>query len=324
MSSQDLPFSVPVDKKMSHREVQDLLRYNYQGTEFDLTQGMLAGPFGNPNRIEGGPNSGQIPRGIPIQRTLYGIIAQSGPNKQVGWYAMDTPSTSVFVPFFPQTSAVSSTYQAGHQAQFERESAGWAFNFVANLMTWNYKGSSENEVFPAIKKWQDTIDEQMEKLDISNVDKLAEWQVSIQEQVVASWWKMADFMCMKYNDGKINYPVIGKSAGYPQPFADMIGFSNDVHPIWVQAASQPPSSISWTQLNPLPAIWDGEALPFGKWFFADEISNNLSTAASDASFQPRLTVMTLALGIAVGVVIGRKSRATSKASTPSDFYSPLA
>jgi len=253
MSSQDLPFSVPVDKKMSHRDVHDLLRYNYQGTEFDLTQGVLAGPFGNPFRIEGnpltGPGQGQIPRGIPIQRTLYGIIVQSGPKKQVGWFAMDTPSTSVFVPFFPQTSAVSSTYQAGHQAQFDRESAGWAFNFVSNVMTWNYKGSSEQEVFPAIKKWQDTIDEQMDSLDTSNIEKLAEWQVSIQEQVVVSWWKMADFIVMKYNDGKINYPVVGTSAGYPQPFTDMIGFSNDVHPIWVQAASQPPSSISWTQLN---------------------------------------------------------------------------
>merc|ERR1711879_409778 len=103
----------------------------------------------------------------------------------------------------------------------------------------------------------------MANLDTSDVDQLAKWQVSIQEQVVASWWKLADFLIMKYNDGKVNHPVIGHSPGYPQSFCDMIGFGNDVHPIWVQPASEPPPSIPWVQKMFLPSLWDASAQ---SWF----------------------------------------------------------
>lgn len=61
----------------------------YAGTEFDLSQGMLAGPWGTPYRLEGGKAFfGQIPRGISIPRTSYSFLGQPKANVKdsVGWY----------------------------------------------------------------------------------------------------------------------------------------------------------------------------------------------------------------------------------------------
>ncbi len=49
-----LPFSVKVDKKIGLVDVFAVYRSFYEGTDHDMTKGVLAGPFGNPNRVEGG------------------------------------------------------------------------------------------------------------------------------------------------------------------------------------------------------------------------------------------------------------------------------
>merc|ERR1712203_1041839 len=102
---------------------------------------------------------------------------------------------------------------------------------------------SEADVYPAIRKWQDDIDSRMGEMQQADSQRLASLQISLQEEVVASWWKLADFIVMKYNDGKVNWPKAGVSIGYPEEYAKMIGFSNDVHPNWVRQAEVPPVAI---------------------------------------------------------------------------------
>ena len=113
------PFSVAVEKPMTRDDAFKLLGDLYEGTEFDLSKGALAGPFGNPFPVEGGVAGelGQIPRGISIARTVYGVINECKAEKVAGegdnatlapqsvtWVAQDTPATSVCVPVFPQTA----------------------------------------------------------------------------------------------------------------------------------------------------------------------------------------------------------------------------
>jgi dipeptidase len=79
---EDLPFSVPVDKKVSHLDVMNWFRGHYEGTEFDMRLGALAGPWQSPNRVEGGFGQrtvpGQFARSTSIPRTSYTVILQSG------------------------------------------------------------------------------------------------------------------------------------------------------------------------------------------------------------------------------------------------------
>jgi len=47
------PFSIKPDHKLNVRDVMSLYRDHYQGTQFDLSKGVTAGPFGCPYRYPG-------------------------------------------------------------------------------------------------------------------------------------------------------------------------------------------------------------------------------------------------------------------------------
>jgi len=51
-SSWDLPFSVPVEKPVTLEQIFALHRDHFEGTPYDTTKGLAAGPFGNPNRYD--------------------------------------------------------------------------------------------------------------------------------------------------------------------------------------------------------------------------------------------------------------------------------
>lgn len=224
-----------------------------------MSQGILAGPFGTPFRIEGTSHVGQIPRGISIQRTAYSIIVQTGPRRQIAWFAPDTPLTSVYVPLYRGVDAISRSFSQGHNLNFSRYSAWWAFDFVNNWMQLRYSTMSTEDVYPRIEAWQDDIDRQRRAVEEEKEGPhLAAWQASLQENLVADWWKLADSLVVKYNDGYMNIPRVGEKIGYPEFFTDMIGFSNDVHPVWVQPAAKPQSSLD-AYVSPstwLPRTWD--------------------------------------------------------------------
>merc|ERR1712217_481921 len=107
---------------------------------------------------------------------------------------------------------------------------------------------SEHEVYPAIESWQNKIDEELQSRENGPVEALGQWQIATQEAIVANWWQMADFLIMKYNDARINRPTVGTATGYPQWYSDLVGFGQDVHPVWVQPAKHP-SSVVVKQLS---------------------------------------------------------------------------
>eukprot|EP00420_Gonyaulax_spinifera_P021015 CAMPEP_0197919506 /NCGR_PEP_ID=MMETSP1439-20131203/87328_1 /TAXON_ID=66791 /ORGANISM="Gonyaulax spinifera, Strain CCMP409" /LENGTH=127 /DNA_ID=CAMNT_0043541667 /DNA_START=27 /DNA_END=407 /DNA_ORIENTATION=- len=81
-NAREYPFSVPVEKKLTNLEFMDLFRTHYEGTEFDMRLGALAGPFQSPNRLEGGRGMmafpGQFARSPSIPRTSYTQVSQTG------------------------------------------------------------------------------------------------------------------------------------------------------------------------------------------------------------------------------------------------------
>jgi dipeptidase len=51
----DYPFSVPVESMLTPEDLMRVQRDHYEGTEFDLTKGLAAGPYGDPNRFDPAP-----------------------------------------------------------------------------------------------------------------------------------------------------------------------------------------------------------------------------------------------------------------------------
>ncbi|EER13253.1 conserved hypothetical protein [Perkinsus marinus ATCC 50983] len=250
-----MPFSVPVERKLTHRDFMQYFSDYYAGTEFDLSQGMLAGPWGTPYRLEGGKAFfGQIPRGISIPRTSYSFFGQPKANVKdsVGWFAVDQPMTSVYLPFRADTDwkGVDKSYKRGLLLEFDDKSAFWAFQFVSNWLNMNFKNMSEQVVFPMRQKMQDLVDIELAKMDelaAKNASKKVEKaQSALQKYVVDEWWSMGKKLIAMYNDGYYNRlptkdtePALGVTFGVPNWYAHMIGFTNDIHPIYVSPAEAP-------------------------------------------------------------------------------------
>merc|ERR1719401_1770681 len=184
-------------------------------------------------------------------------------------------------------------------------------------MNLNYDAMSHQDVYPAIEAWQDKIDVERASVEKKGRRALAEWQGSVQEAVVESWWNMSDFLIMKYNDGRVNSPVVGASPGYPQWFADMVGFGNDVHPLWVQPARAPAPEVAANltgYVQPLVQLPTDFDFVTSSWSFrhkpavCDLGSASLaeqSQAAGFSSLRALGTLATLGAGAALGITLDR-------------------
>lgn len=301
-------FSVPVRSKLSRTEVMDWLRTHYEGTEFDLTQGILAGPFNNPIRLEGGAGmrvvSGQFARGIAISRTSYALVVEAKPgsnaSQSIAWFATDKADTSVYAPFFATANECAESYTAGHQEAFSRESAWWAFNFVANWMSINFRDMWENFVNPAVQEEQALIMKKVQDLENNWPEQqvLNQVQVELQRNLVQRWWTLSDKLVVTYNDGMFTHQNGTKmTTGYPAWWLQMIGFGNDFYrPQWVSWAAQPPQMLS----------------SMAATFLSAPSTNHHSTA----TFFP---------GLLLGLVIGASSMAVirSRKVTATNLNAPL-
>ena len=330
------PFSVKPDSPVSHRDIFRILGDYYQGSEFDMTEGILAGPFGSPYRHEGGTAKGfaQTQRAISIPRTSYSILGQSKKGRSVAWFAVDQPMTSVFVPLLAKvksTDGIDPSYTQGTLLEFDRNSAFWAFDFVSNWMNLNWRNMSSEEVYPLQTEIQNRIDVSLESLmrDGESVDDptVAAWQRGVQRDTVQQWWRLADRIVVKYNDGyytrvgkDVAEPIVGKSYGLPDWYYRMIGQTADVHPVWVQP---------WTG-NVQPSvnkkiITDTQSLPkdFYESHHKYQVPNSFdlgtmqwvtvpieeAAGSSPPQASSVVTIAALIFGLGVGLFLGRRSAA---------------
>ncbi|KAF0696476.1 Aste57867_12771 [Aphanomyces stellatus] len=228
----EYPFSVAVDAPISLDNVTSLLRDQYQGTEYDLTQGLAAGPFESPLRYSGytaGVHGAWI-NPISVHRTLYSYVAQARPASAARpdalagtlWFGQSAPHGTVYVPFSCAQSTLPASFDqgAGKQSEFTHGSAWWAFNFVNNWRTLRYNliGSDvdsfntkyQEEAYALVER-RDRRDE--DGLAVRNLDGLHN---GFADRVVAARWTLAWKLIGKYSDGYVT-PDEGpmESPGYP-------------------------------------------------------------------------------------------------------------
>jgi len=239
----NVPFSVKPDKKVSRDDLMRIHRDSYEGTEFDMTKGLAAGPFGSPNRwsTRTRPPMGTIgwERSISIFRCSYCVVLQcrgwlpawvGG----IAWFAEDDPKTSCFVPFYAGNTRIPKAFGNGGRDKFERDSAWWAFNFVANWaeLKYSYMIGDIREKYTAFEQEafakQDEIDKKFLELYEQDPARarefLTDYSCKTTQNTVDEWWNFGEYLITKYSDGYINIPSVGKTAGYPQEWLDAVGF----------------------------------------------------------------------------------------------------
>ena len=109
----DYPFSLKVDAPLKNTDVMQLNRDHYEGSQFDLTQGVAAGPYGDPQRFDGTPTgnmttmdllSGSYERAISMFRTSYSFVAQGRTGLPAAlsllWFGQYAPHSSSYTPLY--------------------------------------------------------------------------------------------------------------------------------------------------------------------------------------------------------------------------------
>ncbi|HCO69279.1 MAG TPA: iron ABC transporter ATP-binding protein [Mesotoga infera] len=239
--TKDYPFSIVPDKKLSVADVIDLFRDHYQGTEFDLTEGLAAGPFGNPNRYAGSSKliKGSWERALSIFRCEYVFVTQSrdwlpDPVGGVVWWGAAAPHETILVPMYCGITDVPYAYDSGSLQEFDYNVASWAFNFMGNWaeLKWSY-------MYPEIQELQKKIEgklfavqpaiesaaAQLYETDPELCKEfLTDYVADVTDRVMAEVWDFNEYLITKYRDGYINIPNVGSSAGYPDWWLDAVGY----------------------------------------------------------------------------------------------------
>ncbi|MDD5183774.1 MAG: C69 family dipeptidase [Paludibacter sp.] len=245
-----MPLWVRPTVKLNAQKLKDYMRDQYEGTEFDMTKGVGAGPFGSKLRcspltfkvdsIEYGHD-----RPIATQQTGFTFVAQMRnwlPNYIGGllWFGVDDAATGLYVPMYCGINAVPECFRQdnGSLLEYSSTSAFWTFNWVAN-----YAYSKYSYMYPDIKKVQEKWESDFNAL-VPAIDKLTvgmnetdarifltDFSLQQAEKSTAAWKKLGEYLLVKYMDGNIKKEKDGKflqneykippgiiRAGYPEEF----------------------------------------------------------------------------------------------------------
>lgn len=234
------PFSVKPDEKVSVQKITTIFRDHYEGTPFDLTKGLAAGAFGNPNRY---PTQRAVPgtweRAISIYRCEYSFVSQSRawlPDEIGGvvWFGWDAPHSTAYMPLYSCATELPVSFNTGYRGEFNRNSANWAFAFVSNWADIRYNSIIKDiqAKYTAIETAEYAMQGAIEKIaaELYAKDKalavqfLSKYTNDNANSVVNQWWAFADYLIGKYHDGYDNIPKVGVTIGYPEEWLKSVGY----------------------------------------------------------------------------------------------------
>jgi len=237
----DYPFSVAPKNKLQTKDIFSLYRDHYEGTPFDMTKGIAAGPYGDPTRFYGSYDGssydisnhtlyGAWERPISVFYQGYTYILQTRPDapeltKGVCWFGPDVSYTTCFSPFLSKINQIAKSYQTGDPQKFTREAAWWAFDFVNNWSRLNFQRMCQIDIIPLQVKLEEMQFKLLQEWDQANysIEQLTKVCEDNANEIVKEWWQLADLLIAKYSDGYIN----PKPSRPQNKSAVGIGYSSD-------------------------------------------------------------------------------------------------
>lgn len=235
--SKAYPFSVIPDVKLDLNSVAAIYRDHYEGTEFDLTRGKVAEPWGNPTRYENNPDQGNAfeltvcrPEGAwerPLSIYRCGMFWINEANSDLGdipangvsWLGLDRPATNCLMPFYCQIKKLPESIEKMNLVEFSFDVTWWAFNVVANYATLKYSYLSEE-----IEQEQSSLEADAHRQVVAfsrdegaAVEDLQEFCLANAKKVHDRWWNLATRLFVKFNDGCITTAAMPmQKIDYPQ------------------------------------------------------------------------------------------------------------
>jgi dipeptidase len=252
-----MPLWVKPDKKLSVRDVMNMMRDYYQGTPMDMTKDVGAGPYGNivrwrPLYWEVNGETYFNERAISTQQTGFSFVTQSRswlPDAIGGiiWFGVDDTYSTVYVPMYTSMTKVPEPYAQGNGSimEFSETSAFWAFNQVSNFAYTRY-----SYMIPEIQKVQDKLELGFIE-EVKGIDKAAEeiykndpeqavrfltdYSVAQGNKTLKCWKKLYRHLFTKYMDGNIKEAnPLPEGQYYTPPKVEQPGYSEEWYKLIIE------------------------------------------------------------------------------------------
>jgi dipeptidase len=224
-----MPLWIKPDKKLSVRDVIELMRDHFEGTPMDMTKDIGAGPHCLPYRwrpltwkLEDKKDAPSYfnERAVSTQQTGFSYVSQArswlpDPIGGVLWFSVDDTYSTVYAPMYcgmkkpPKSFAVGT----GSFTEFTWESAFWVFNFVSN-----YAYSRYNDMIQDIqlvqREWEGKFFARQPELEKAALelykkapglacDYLTDYSTTQANSLVKRWKKLGESLIFKYLDGNV-------------------------------------------------------------------------------------------------------------------------
>ncbi len=258
--AQDMPLWVVPNKKVSVKDVENVMRDHYEGTPLSVADGSDIGggiwempyrPTPLMYKVDGKQYFNERP--VSTQQSGFVFVSQmrSWLPREIGglfWFANDDANMAAFTPVYCSMTERPECYNTpGADAlHFSKKNAYWVCNMTSNMVYPRY-----SLMFPTLKEVRDSLDnsyfaaqagveKKAQELYAQNpqaaVKYLNDYSIEKAQQMLARWNQLFEFMVVKYNDmiikptdknGTFEKTPYGLGAtpvrpGYPEKFAKQL------------------------------------------------------------------------------------------------------
>ena len=222
--AQDMPLWVVPNKKVSVKDVENVMRDHYEGTPLSVADGSDIGggiwempyrPTPLMYKVDGKQYFNERP--VSTQQSGFVFVSQmrSWLPREIGgvfWFANDDANMAAFTPVYCSMTQRPECYNTpGVDAvHFSKKNAYWVCNMTSNMVYPRY-----SLMFPTLKEVRDSLDnsyfaaqagveKKAQELYAQNpqaaVKYLNDYSVEKAQQMLGRWNQLFEFMVVKYND----------------------------------------------------------------------------------------------------------------------------
>lgn len=223
----EMPLFIKPSRKITMKDVADVMRDHFEGTPMDMTTDIGAGGNALPYRwrpmsFEYDGKTYVNERAIATQQTGFWFVAQSRgylPD-EVGaliWFGCDDAATSYLTPVYVNSSEVPECLSEGNgdMLHYSSTSQFWMCNRVANACYKMY-----NQMAPVVRDAADKFENHQMNVAIPEMDSkavamldggkrskairlLTEYSVRTAQTQFADWTKLEELLLVKFIDGNV-------------------------------------------------------------------------------------------------------------------------
>ena len=223
----EMPLFVKPSRKITMKDVADVMRDHFEGTPMDMTQDIGAGGNGLPYRwrpmeFEWEGKTYTNERAIATQQTGFWFVAQSRGNlpDEVGaliWFGCDDAATSYLTPVYVCTAEIPECLRVGNgdMLHYSPTSQFWMCNRIANACYRMY-----DQMAPVVRKAADEFELRNMEVLVPQTDEaaallvengqddmarklLTDFSVSTAQRQFEAWTSLEEMLLVKFIDGNV-------------------------------------------------------------------------------------------------------------------------